>query len=505
VNLDRLKLLIRLLLVLFVVAALALSVLPLRRAVLALAYPYQIDSVEGFLLQASLDLAEGKPIYRDYGRAPYLLCTYPPFYVVLNALPFVFGAEPSLCFGRALNLASALGILALLFWIVYAESKDTLLALLAPLVFLISFELYVWLPIARVDMVALFLSFAGIALLIRDNKGTHYRTALLLFVLSYLTKQTELVAPFAYFLFLLTRNPRAAFRFALTFICLIAALSYLLILLTDGLYYQNTIYANANRMYWFLIGVFLRDYWLRSAFFILGVGLCFLYYVLRVRTTSESQPLLSRFDLSAFYLGASLLHFLALGKTGAFVNYLLEPTLAGCLFLGLRFAEMMQPVGGTKRVAVQIVSAAAVAVLLLLHAWRTSTFDRGVAWARVPVTTQDRQAARVVFDAIERHQGSIVSDFPIFTLLARQHVVFNPFCSILALEGKWDERPFVADIAARRFSLIVSSYDLGKPLTFCVAFTPSIAAAAKENYEKIAEAQFSLGGTFYVFAPRAQP
>jgi hypothetical protein len=165
---------------------------------------------------------------------------------------------------------------------------------------------------------------------------------------------------------------------------------------------------------------------------------------------------------------------------------------------------MIRGAGERRRENIDFIAAVLVVLLLLGHAWRTSTLKRGLEWGPMPDGRHDKEAAGAIFAEMEQRGGAVVSEYPIFALRAGREVVFNPFCSILAAEGKWDEGEFVAGFKERKYGLIISGHDFSEPLPFYLLYTERIADAVRENYEKVAERGFSTVGRLYVFARRGE-
>ena len=260
----------------------ALGRLPVERALGALGYPYQLDNVEGYLLDEAVQLSRGRNVYAAIDEPPYLVANYPPLYQLLYAV-FVDAAGPSLVFGRMICLSSLLGIALALMLICLRIGKQILPALLCPALFVATYECHNWAAYARVDLPALFLSFLGLTCFLAEASKAARRMAIVFFVLAAMTKQTTLAAPLACGLFLALSDRRQGARFVLAFVLWVGALTLLLGALTKGQYLRHTILYNTNAMHW----AQLRQVWLPHLdrfyhYYLIGLILAFAFVSYRL-------------------------------------------------------------------------------------------------------------------------------------------------------------------------------------------------------------------------------
>ena len=153
----------RALLVGTLVAFLIPALLGLATGVAAVRFPYQLSYGEGPLLNHAYRLAQGAQIYtRDLQDYPYLVVNYPPVYIFLYAsfgrlLGFSLGVGRAISFIASLVVAVSLGATA------YALCRDLVAAGVVGLAFLGQPYVAVWSGFARVDLLALALASAGLA------------------------------------------------------------------------------------------------------------------------------------------------------------------------------------------------------------------------------------------------------------------------------------------------------------------------------------------------------
>jgi hypothetical protein len=180
---------------------------PVSRAFGALNYPFQLDNVEGYLLDEAVRISKGEPIYSPITERPFLVGNYPPVYQTAFALFVKFGGQ-SLAWGRIISLSALAGIAFALFLLALQTGRQVVPASLCPLLFLATFACNNWAAYARVDMLSIFFAFAGIVCFLTEDSRRSRVTAIVFFVLAAMTKQSTLAAPAACALFLLLRDWR---------------------------------------------------------------------------------------------------------------------------------------------------------------------------------------------------------------------------------------------------------------------------------------------------------
>ena len=163
-------------------------------------YPYSYDWAEGGMADQVLRVLSGKPLYVK-PSLDFIPFMYPPLYMYLSALAssvLGVGLAPL----RVVSLAAAAGTFSVVYLFVRRESGSAYYGILASGLLAGSFiSTGVALNLARVDQLFLFLFLAG-AYLVKFHPSRYgYMAAALLFSLSFLTKQTALVASFPLLLY----------------------------------------------------------------------------------------------------------------------------------------------------------------------------------------------------------------------------------------------------------------------------------------------------------------
>ncbi|MFH0794076.1 MAG: hypothetical protein V2A74_08600 [bacterium] len=539
-------------------------------------YPWQLDGEEGFLLNQALELRDLHSIYQPIRQEPYLVGNYPPIYQALNAL-FVSRETPTLLVGRFINFLSAFGIAFLLFFNTYRLSRRVILSVLAPLLFLASYEVHNWVPFFRVDILAIFFSVVGLTFFLDLENAKARRWATAFMLLGIYTKQTALLVPAACFLFLLFHRPRLAPRFVLVFAAWALGIFTLLTLLTRGEYYLHTIKYNENLYSWWQMKVWLRHLFRFYPYYILALMVLLLYRMLALLSPSlwpswkESKPEASvlaefyetlnagenadaqpkstqedsektgessspsvapeqgavagvkaeaasssceetpasphhfRLDLVTCYFLVAVASLLTLGKEGAAPNYILEPLVAFSLFLTVTLHRLLE-LSEQRRVAslYGVTIFPLLGVILFVQAiWLVD--QRGALFSsRVPGVS-DMDKADAVSTAVEHSKGEIIAEEPIFLLENHRRVLFQPFImSQLAKEGRWDQKPFVEDLARGRFSLIITTQDIRQDGYF-FRWTPEMVQAIRDAYELDRALERGGGTLYYIYRPKEAP
>ena len=210
---------------------------------MALFHRYPLDYGEAPLVDQAVRLAAGQNIYRpDLSSPPYTISNYPPLYP-LSMAPLVKLFGPNLGAGRVISLLSTLASAAFLALIVYTYAQDRLAAVITGLLFLSIPYVVGWSPLARVDMLGLALSTAGLYVVTRWP--TTWRgvivSALLLVAAIYTRQSHGLAAPLAAFVWLLTQDWRQALKLAGLVGGIGLILFLVLNLLTGGGFFYNIV------------------------------------------------------------------------------------------------------------------------------------------------------------------------------------------------------------------------------------------------------------------------
>ncbi len=174
---------------------------------LRITYPYELEWMEGGVLQHIHRICRGEPIYvpPSFHFVPFI---YPPLYYYVSAavVPIVGGGFLG---PRLVSLGASIGCAAVISLFVYRETRRKLPALAAAALYAGTFAVVDgWFDLARVD--SLFpLLVLGAAYLIRFGRGPRHTVAAgLLLTAAFFTKQSTLVFAGPLLLFCLVYQPR---------------------------------------------------------------------------------------------------------------------------------------------------------------------------------------------------------------------------------------------------------------------------------------------------------
>ena len=503
----------------FIVAVfilLTLAFFPLERAWRCLQYPYGLDYAEGYLAVEAWQLAQGVSMYPNHDNYPYLVGNYPPLYPFVNALMFtVF--KPSLFWGRLICAISALGIIILMFCAVYKKHSLLLPSLLAPLLLINTYEFYEWIGYARVDLPAIFFSLAGLFVLL-DKKGeTNKRRmtfAVILFLFSIYTKQIQIFAPIAACLYLIIQNRKIGLKFSGALWGVVLLVFALLAVITRGEYFKHTVIYNANRFDWRQVYVWFRHV-LRFYFFYMAT-----LFILAASITYESIKNKKKGgapDLFNLYALIGALSFLTIGKIGAAGNYILETHAAFGIFFGSALSKAIEGfrTGIKQRFNIALILIAA--LFINLHSLWLFRIQR-ILFSRPNPGKTAYAKSEMLMKIVSEHPNPILCEQPIFLLLAKKNVIFQPFImSELAREGKWDQSQFVNDLENQKFSLIITGQNMLQD-GFLWQYTEEMRAAIRANYMEYVESGDALqqaswnafmrsgidGIPYYIYIPKKE-
>ena len=450
----------------------------------AVAFPYPLDYGEGPLLEQAMRMADGVGIYRDVGaEPPWTVSNYPPLYPLLNsALPPVFG--PAYWYGRAVSLLGAAGAGLFAGLIVRSISRDRLAAWVTGLLIPAIPYVGVWSGLARVDLLALVLSLAGLWCAIRrpGSNGALVAAVALLAAAVY-TRQTYLLAaPLTAFVWILGTSRRRAAAFAGSLAAVVLVVGLLLNGFTGGGFWFNVVTANVNEFELTLLASYGLDV---LAHLPVLVELVVVYVVVAVKT----RPRSARVVLP--YLGAAIVVGLTAGKIGSGPNYLLEFSVASSLAAGALIA-WLRTHPRWHQVTLALLTVQALSFVVFPYPYYQLVSER------MDDATAEHQLLRVVDGAT----GPVLADEEMGMLpLVGRPIQLQPFeLSQLARAGRWNQDPLLAAIRERHYAAILIYTVPAFPLER-ERWTDEMLTAIDEAYAVDREIPHTRGTTL-VYRPR---
>jgi hypothetical protein len=437
---------------------------------------------------------------------PVVLTLYPPAYFVgAAAVDRWLGSGGTFTGLRFVSVAALLGILALLALQTVRRGAPLtwILALAATL--LLTPGVYRLAGGAQADMLALLLTWVGItaALEHRDARVRHGTLPLLVaaaaFFFAFFSKQSFIAAPAALTLVLLVeRRTRAAVVFAAGLATTALLGVFLLDVVTSGGYLANTLGPLTGSSGWTNLVSTLRAS--RPLHWLPVVAAVFL----------ASRGRLQVGFPETYLLTSTLLHTLAMLKTGSSTNYLLEPSFALLLLAVIRGsapeAEDAKAEGVANEASLRLhpvvptllamTFALAATVALLLEA------PMAKAWLE--------RAGETSMAEFEGYPLVDAAFFPAVMARGSRPWINDPFAfGALEETGQWDPARLVSDLESRTIPFALTMVDVGTEPAPSGAGTqqllfgyfwriPRIWTALTGNYEQ------TQSGPLTVFLPREE-
>lgn len=407
------------------------------------AFAYDLNYGEGYVLNDAVRLAHGEPIYVDLQQFPMVRSPYPPLFPWLwgRIVPF---AGPELWPGRALSALSTVGVLGLIAWNAIRVRSGWPVVASVGLVAASPF-VYDWGAYARTDMLALLFAIAGV-LAAQWVGGWHGAVlAAVACTLAVWTKQTTITAAVSVAIALTLRWPRRG----LAFVAMVAVASILAALAlnvaTGGEFVRHVLAGNASNP---ISSIRAMAY--------VGTFAALHLPALAAATWWQRRALTRAPSPIAIYVLCSMLAAFSAGSGGSSVNYLIEPVLA--LALAAPFAWRALPANahvlGPFLATIQLV--------LLLH-WPNSfgtTFLAEGSIGRTP-TSEDAMVGAELDRIVRATAGEVIAEPAGFAVRAGRPVYVQPIdLRAEQLQGRWRPEPLVDALTSGRFALVLTAYNL---------------------------------------------
>ena len=429
-----------------------------------IAYPYDLEWMEGSMLHHALRIASGLPIYTppSIDFVPHL---YTPLY------PWVVAFLGKLCggvgylVGRMVSLVAFLGALGIGGYCAWREGGSRLAALVALALPVAAFaDTGGFYDLVRCDSLQLFFAIAGAALAIY-GRARHLTMvgAALLFVAAFFAKQTAgpLAVSVGLFLLLLARKHKPVWTFAAAGAITIAVLMYVQNRASDGWFFTYIFHLHQNHAF------FSRRAWIETPLrllVLLGPALLLVPWALLAQALGRSsEPALGLGYWSWLGLSGFTTACLSFGTQWAHINAFIPgiffPSIAIGIAAGrlLRRSESPRTQSFMQRHGSRSGRALRQGLVWLLLG--LSLGPRVLAWhptAHIP-TAADRQAGDSVIARLASAPGDVLIPFhPFYAHLAGKRVFLHRM-------GIWDVRGtkagpvhgLEAAFAQQRFSRII--------------------------------------------------
>jgi len=464
-----------------------------------IAQPYQLNYGEGLIAWQAAHITDPARAYAPIDHYPYVVFQYPPFYLLLTrAVGAVTG--DLLTAGRSVSALSAallcLVIGGITFQVLPRRADRKMRLLVAVFAGALPATLYNfnWTWLARVDTLAVLLSFGGVALFAaRTSSAPVQILASVLMTAALFTRQTALAAPLACLLVAILIDRRIALRMLLTLSILGGGVLAWLTWWTRGEVLLHLFRYNQNpfSIARAALGVLMNTRHVAGLLVLAAGGS---WSVLKTVSASMRQRrwnlLAANLRANSYRRGVFLLALysmlawlstLAFGKEGSDINYFLEWNVTLAPLAGVLLFRAAPAMANRMHLPPPWLAVLAIPPLLL-----NTGFDQARnGWLRVfgPVSAADQQR-RDVFDRaraeVQAAPGRVFSEDMNLLYKSGKDIPADPtMIQCLAVAGMWDERPFLQLIQEHGFSLIVA-YDLSSR----ERYSPAVAAAIERAYQE---------------------
>ncbi len=461
-----------------VLLALAGHFIPVLRWWLeAVRYPFGLDYGEGIVWQQAL-LIPSDRMYGPIDQFPAIVFHYPPLYHLAVRALASLGVDWLLS-GRIISFIATLLIGGLIAALTFQATQGTgkpvqvIAAALAALITFTYIPVIVFAPLMRVDMLASALSLLGIycAVCSLRRPGLLY-CSMCSFALAVFTKQTAIAAPLATVPIMLLIDPRRTMR-AVFFVSIIAvAVLALLTWQTNGGFLRHLFLYNINR---YSISFAMAQVWRQAphAIYLLLaiIGVALAARAVRSGDIRQRSTCILAILMAYFAIGTVML--IAVGKSGASVNYFIDWMCAWSVLIGYLVAWLLTE--GNNRSALALGGAF---VLLLQIGTLPLPPRRAFADQAGLVELQGLR------ERVHEAAGPVLSDDMVLLIKAGRPVLWEPaiFTELTAM-GRWDQTPLLAMLHARKFAFVVTTGGPGEP-AYDSRYTPEITAAIAASYPR---------------------
>ena len=415
-------------------------------ALFRIGHPYELEWLEGAVLQSISRLLRGEPMYPPPSLS-YSPLNYPPLYHLVSAAVMLVVGEGFLAM-RAVSLTATLAILAMVFVLVRRATGRTWAGALAAGLFAACYRAGgTWFDVGRLDMLSLALLLAAVLVLDADRsklRGPALTAALV--VLAFLAKPTTIVMFAPVLLWCAIEDRGRGLRLAAMLgLGLAAAVLALDRKSGGGFSYYTFAVASRRPFDWQLSGQFPRDllYTMAPALLVIAVAAA------RAETRRPLRPLAMFIALAAGHLGAT---WVLRTHIGCYENVLIPVHLS---IMGLAAVAYFRMVAAAANGA--------------LARWRSSLAGCALLWqlallawnpfVHLP-TAADRIEGDRLVEHLRRTPGRVhVSSHPYLLMLAGkpEHVHVQSFMDVVKGARGARERTLLAEL---RDSLAAHAWDL---------------------------------------------
>lgn len=436
---------------------------------------HQLDYEEGNILNTAVRITHGLTPYPDPHGWPVVINPYGPLPYYLTAIPVrLFG--PSFAPARFLIIMAAVICALLVGLLVYQFTRSTLLGASFGGLFLSHRITEAWMPVLRVDFIALTLALLGLYIFARYPRRPWISAILL--AIAVFTKFSFLAAPGACLCCLLLQKQwKRAGLFTAAGIASLAVFFGTAILVTHRGFAYDVFLTEGSSFSWSLLVDNYR-YVIGSDPFIVVLGLIAVLWAIKTW----------QIELPVVYLIFALMASFTAAKAGSNMNHLIEFIAAFCIGSGWLLGQMLQR-GTAMRMA-------ASGLCVVLAAWMLLLIPYAPNPRPVP-------GCAAMCEAIAKVQSDRILSENIGLLVVNRKTVWvsNPFAyQLLSNSGKAPDTPLQQRIREKWFDYIILGAD---PHAESTRWSPAVRQAIIDNYVFIG--RFPCRDAVLIYAPAAPP
>jgi len=495
--------------------------------VVGLGYAAYFDSVshgEGSILVSTIEWFEGDGLYQPsvYTGFPAYLAIYPPVFYGIVGIANMLQDGWSLLPGRIICLISVLGVACLIGWSIMSLTRDRWAALIGGALYFCFFPILIWSGLHRVDPVATFFAFAGVACIIAKGENRYARVlAGLFFVLAIGTKHSFLAgwSVCCLGLFLNSRRQGLALFFGVL-LSILGSFAILFFVTDGGIWYSLVTGLNhpfSFQQFKLITKIMVSSPLLLVCFFIVLLGYwkgCFGEFL----EFSDKNGAVRRKIPAWFFAVALLQTLMIVAKKGSSVNYFMEVCAAVSLCSGLvlawvRSSEAREVSGLSKRERTRlktrdsdkrVLQETAICCLLgvaLLITINTRWHYFVTGWNRINSIDHYSERAenlRKNVQSLTKEGDYILSrrQDSFIWRTGRSSVLNDPLLlSTLSDSGIWDETETVKALEEGKVALVVTDKELGH-IWETQYFTDAMIKAIETHYQPIGKSN-----NWYLYVP----
>jgi hypothetical protein len=463
-------------------------------------YPYELaKGAEGILLNETIKIINGRPIYTNINERPYLIANYPPLYQIACASVMKLTGSRTLLTGRVISSLSSLCIGALIFLIVFNKTGLKLYALFAVAVFYSFWYVFDFAPYFRVDLLGILFGLTGLYWVEKYSGSNIVYLSVLLFVMAFFTKQSFVFAPASAAVYLFFKSKTKSAVFTSLLLLTTGLIFWTFDLSTKGEFHKHLYLTFTGAYRWDASLSWFKNFVISYPMFIF-LALCGIFKLYQsensfpnvipakagIQFSSEMDSRLSHSGMTtgkeqkftnalkiffnknlnvyAIYFFFAFIPVFGIAKTGAYANYYIELCLAMAILTGIGFKYVLDNFSA---------KASVITLFLLCFQMNNLTsvdfngkdfsISRKPGWSYFPTKLDYDNGAKLV-SAIKSLEGRGFSEGDNTSLaLAGKEIEYHYFLPVYI--PAWNPENFLNDVKSGRYSFFISRrhYDLNAP------------------------------------------